>query len=227
MSPQKPATVDQVDSAGKEVADSQEPSSDEEDADDNLGLSTIPDEDEDETSHISSPVPRPLWQHSYTRHNSSDSSMFLHESEQSPTPSTESSVQNSASELGFMGHIDGVVSQNLSNQLDFSHLPHDLRFYLSFFLQEITYHHYSLKHDSSNFLASIVHVALTDESLLNAIVGFAAYQHSLRASTAKIQDFLMYYNKSVSLLLRTLRKNQPRTLGTLLTMLQLACIEVS
>lgn len=189
-------------------------------------MSTIPDEDEEELVHQSSPMPPTSWRQPFTRHNSSEASSINHDTERSPTTSAETSRQHSICEVTDNSARQPMKHEPPHDKIDLSHLPHDLRFYLSFYLREITYHHYSLKHDSCNFLACLVQVALSNEALLNAIVGFAAYQHSLQAPRAKIQDFLMYYNKSVSLLLRSLRKDQSRTLGNLLTMLQLACIEV-
>lgn len=69
--------------------------------------------------------------------------------------------------------------------------------------------------------------ALRNDALLHAVVGFSAFQRTLHNPTGKIQDFLQYYNKSVSLLLSSLRKGEKRDIGTLLAILQLATIEVS
>ncbi|TAQ84082.1 hypothetical protein B7494_g7590 [Chlorociboria aeruginascens] len=68
------------------------------------------------------------------------------------------------------------------------------------------------------------HAALGDEALLYAIVGFSAFHHTLQ-SDGKITDFLQYYNKSVSLLLRTLKRGDYNPTSTILAILQLATVE--
>lgn len=72
----------------------------------------------------------------------------------------------------------------------------------------------------------LLDIALQNEPLLYAIVGFAAFQRTLHNPNGKIQDFLQYYNKSVSLLLRALKRGDRHSHGTILAMLQLATIEV-
>lgn len=81
--------------------------------------------------------------------------------------------------------------------------------------------------DSGNFLRTrFLDAALRNESLLHAVVGFSAFHRTLHNPEGKIQDFLPYYNKAVSLLLKSLRKNERRDNGTILAILQLATIEV-
>lgn len=85
-----------------------------------------------------------------------------------------------------------------------------------------------MKIDATNFLKTVfIEIALKNEALLYAIVGFSAYLRTLHNPEGKIQDFLKYYNQAVSLLLKSLRKGGQRTVGTLLAILQLATIEVS
>lgn len=72
----------------------------------------------------------------------------------------------------------------------------------------------------------LLDIALQNEPLLYAIVGFSAFQRTLHNPNGKIQDFLQYYNKSVSLLLRALKRGDRHNHGTILAMLQLATIEV-
>jgi len=70
-------------------------------------------------------------------------------------------------------------------------------------------------------------MAIRDEALLYAVVGFAAYHYTLRNSSGKMKEFLQYYNRSVTLLLGFLKRKEKHTAATLLTILQLATIEVS
>ena len=64
------------------------------------------------------------------------------------------------------------------------------------------------------------------EPLLYAVVGFAAFHSTLKKHNGKIQDFLGYYNKSVSLLRKSLSSGQRHTDATMMTILQLAAFEV-
>jgi hypothetical protein len=70
-------------------------------------------------------------------------------------------------------------------------------------------------------------LAVRNEPLWYAVVGFAAYYHTLTKPDGRIQDFLGYYNKSVSLLRLSIQRNKRHNLATLLTILQLASIEVN
>ncbi|KUJ10276.1 uncharacterized protein LY89DRAFT_675133 [Mollisia scopiformis] len=145
----------------------------------------------------------------------------------SPTPSTEGSIgyssyqsitKASLAKLPFSGHGD--------LRSDWSHLPPDLQFYLVYFYENVTHLHYSLKFDSENFLQTrFLDAALRNEPLLYAVVGFAAFHRTLHNPAGKIQDFLEYYNKAVSLLLHALKKGERHTNGMMLAILQLATIE--
>lgn len=113
------------------------------------------------------------------------------------------------------------------SKLDFSHLARDLQFFLDYHQNYLTHHHYFFKHDSGHFLhTTFLELALKSDPLLYAVVGFAAFHHTLRKQNGKIQDFLHYYNKSVSLLRKSLQSGKKNTDATLLTILQLATFEV-
>lgn len=112
-------------------------------------------------------------------------------------------------------------------KISLSHLPPMQRFYLDYLRNNITYHHYFFRIDANYFLHHIlIEQALSYEPLLQAVVGFAAFRATLGKPHGKIQDFLGYYNRSVSLLLKSLASGQTHTDATLLTILQLATIEV-
>lgn len=150
----------------------------------------------------------------------------------SPTPSTEGSVGYAAYQTVGASRVKKTSvslpadSDNLRS--DWSHLPPDLQFYLAYFYENVTHLHYSLKTDgNNNFLRTLfLDAALRNEALLHAVVGFSAFQLTLHNPEGKIQDFLQYYNKAVSLLLNSLKKGEKHSTGTLLTILQLATIEV-
>ncbi|KAI9839307.1 MAG: hypothetical protein M1819_003302 [Sarea resinae] len=144
--------------------------------------------------------------------------------DKSPTPSTDGSVSLPGSYSTARTPSSNNSDPNAPSK--WSHLPADLRFYLNFFHKSMSHHHYSFKHDSDQWMrTTFLDIAITHDPLLYAVVGFAAYQHTLRNPNGKIQDFLGYYNKSVSLLRQSLQRNQKHTVATLLTILQLASIE--
>lgn len=108
-----------------------------------------------------------------------------------------------------------------------THLPQDLQFFLDYHRTHLTSHHYFFRHEANHFLHSIlIEHALRYDPLLYAVVGFAAFHFTVRRSNGKIQDFLGYYNKSVSLLRKSLIDNEKHTNATMMTILQLATFEV-
>lgn len=120
-----------------------------------------------------------------------------------------------------------VPWRNTGGPLDWSALPPDIQFYLSYFCESISHYHYCTITDSDDFFRLILpSIAVRHEALLYAVVGFAAYHHTLENPKGQIKEFLQYYNKSVTLLLGFLKKKERHNIATLLTILQLAAIEV-
>lgn len=108
-----------------------------------------------------------------------------------------------------------------------SHLLEKIQYYLAYHKSHLTYHHYFLGHRSDNFLHTILFdQALKYEPLLFAVIGFAAFQEALTISNGKIEHFLGYYNKSISPLRLSLSRDEKYLQNMLLTILQLATIEV-
>jgi hypothetical protein len=176
-------------------------------------------------------ISQPVGGYKSATRQSSETPSLVQDKGTPPTPSTEGSVgyppyqTASGSRLKQKESILSSASDNL--KIDWSHLPPDLQFYLNYFYTNITHLHYAIKFDSSNFLKTLfIDTALKNEALLYAVVGFSAFQRTLHNAEGKIQDFLQYYNKAVSLLLQSLRKGDRRSTGTLLAVLQLATIEV-
>lgn len=163
-----------------------------------------------------------------TRQNSETPSL-VQDKGSSPTPSTEGSVGYTSYQTAGSTRLNqNSISSSSSGLLsDWSHLPPDLQFYMTYFLENVTYLHYSLKFDAGNFLKThFIDAALRNEALLYAVVGFAAFQWTLHNPDGKMQFFLQYYNKAVSLLLKSLKKGERHNIGTILAILQLATIEV-
>ncbi|KAF2092178.1 hypothetical protein K490DRAFT_13455, partial [Saccharata proteae CBS 121410] len=182
--------------------------------------------DDDETGNEASSQQQDSRRTSHTAREQSDTPSLTHE--KSPSPSTESS--NSV----IHQHSRPIASRTSSKQAlrtsavgrTWAELPSDVRFYLDFFRNNVSHHHYALKFDGADFMrTTFLDIAVHNDPLLYAVTGFAAYHHTLTKPDGRIQDFLKYYNKSVSLLRESLARNQRRTPATLLTILQLATFE--
>lgn len=106
-------------------------------------------------------------------------------------------------------------------------LSDDLRFYLIFHQQFVTYHHYFMKPGSHRFIhQSVIDFALQYEPLLYAVVGFSAYLHSLHNHGGKLYTFLKYYHKALKLLRKSLGSGEGHSEATLITVLILTTFEV-
>lgn len=108
-----------------------------------------------------------------------------------------------------------------------AHLPADLQFYLDYHRNHLDHHVYFFRHRCDYFLHTILlTLALTYEPLLYSVVGFAAFQMALKEPSGQIEDFLGYYNKSVTGLRKSLAGGQAHSDTMILTILQLATFEV-
>ena len=147
--------------------------------------------------------------------------------ESSLSPSTDASSAATSSSYDKAEKLSSVSTDTSQEDKAWLHLPLDLQFYLDYHKEKLTFHHYKFKHDANHFLHHIlIEQALNYDPLLYAVIGFAAFQYAVEREDGKIQHFLSYYNKSVSLLRRSLSDNQRHTDATMLTILQLATFEV-
>lgn len=204
------------------------------DVDQDTKLSPIPDEDEEDLASVSEQSMRST---NSLRHMSTASSLNLKRlltrtRQPSETPSQEGnkgssptrSIGTASSLTPMMTHSPDLLFNTVP---DLSQLPADLRFYLEYFLENITHYHYGVHRDfGSVFRTTLVSLALRSEPLLYAMIAFAAYHQTLRDPNGQLPQFLKYYNKSVILLLDLLKNEDRHELATLLTILQLATIEV-
>jgi hypothetical protein len=159
--------------------------------------------------------------------NSSETPSLVQDKASSPTPSSEGSTGYASYQTLVDARLHGQPGTYVYDKDDLANLPPDLQFYLTYFRQNITHLHYSLKYDADDFMRTrYLEIALQNEALLYAVVGFSAFHRTLQNPNGKIQDFLQYYNKSVSLLLKSLKRGERHDHGTILAMLQLATIEV-
>jgi hypothetical protein len=148
--------------------------------------------------------------------------------DQSTSPSTEASstvppiVRPSLSRKGSAQTTKpGPVTKGTSA------MARDLQFYLNYFRNHMTVHHYSLKRDTHGFLkGDFLDWAMKFEPLKYAVAGYAAYFHTLSQPDGRMANFLQFYNESVSRLRISITKNKKQGLATFLTILQLASIEV-
>lgn len=108
-----------------------------------------------------------------------------------------------------------------------ANLAEDLRFYLIFHQEVLTFRHYLLRHPCDRFVhQTITELALRYEPLLYAVVGFAAYHHCVQSGNGKLSTFLTYYNKAMTLLRESLGSGEKHTEAMLITVLVLTTFEV-
>ncbi|GAP82460.1 putative C6 finger domain-containing protein [Rosellinia necatrix] len=141
----------------------------------------------------------------------------------SPSVSTGTSVSFSTT----IQTPDATLQPNTINP-EWAHLQKDLQYYLGYFCETITHFSYGAPNDPDNFFRSTlpsIAVQEGNDALLYALVGFSAYHCTLQHPHGRIEDFLKYYNKSVTLLLSSLKRGDSQDLPKLLAILQLATIE--
>lgn len=186
-------------------------------------LETIVDSEEPEEPSSATSAPPPKDE---SRTDSSTPSLTHGKS---PTPSTEGSASTSIARDPTLGAIaaQNRLAGSIGQSRKWAELPRDLLFYLNYHRTHVTDYHYAFKYDQDDFLkTTFLEIAVRSEPLLYAVVGFSAYLYSVAKGDGKINDFLGYYNKSVTTLRISLTNNQKPTVATLLTILQLATIEV-
>ncbi|KGQ00746.1 hypothetical protein PAAG_12589 [Paracoccidioides lutzii Pb01] len=118
------------------------------------------------------------------------------------------------------------VLEAISNLPVTSNLKYDIRFFLEYHRQQITFEHYCLRQPAEAFIKNdLLASALQYEPLLYAVVGYSAYHYSIRHPKGKLYTFLKYYNQSVTGLLKSLSSGNVHNDAMLLTILQLATFE--
>ena len=208
----------------KGISESSSPSGDEHDDDEKQDLSAIPDDEDDDDGYGTEPV-------SARSDSQASSSVPGWPSIKNESSTAESSsvfsraARPSASRTSSKQSIHSGVLQHSK----LSYLSKEDKAYLKYHQEHLTYHHYAFKYDAGDFLkTTFLEIAMNDESqaLLFAIIAFSAYHRSIERQDYKISVFLSYYNKSIMLLQQSLKSKKPG-IATLLTVLQLATIEVS
>ena len=201
-----------------------DPTGDEIDADDKDGLSAILDDEEDHVFDGSQPRSA-----NTANRTLSDARAVSSEQDTSPTIATSASLQRPSRPQPFRTTSKYSVKPSISQSNRWSTLSKDVKMYLRYHKDSLSHHHYGFKYDAGDFLkTTFLEIAMNDGSgaLLYAIVAFAAYHHTIARDDARISNFLSYYNKSIMLLQQSLKSKKPGV-TTLLTILQLATIEVT
>ncbi|MCJ1284509.1 hypothetical protein MMC26_003842 [Xylographa opegraphella] len=125
--------------------------------------------------------------------------------------------------LGQTSSVSPGASQELPQ---WSHLDREIQRLLHYHQTHLTYHHYFFKHGGTHFVhTTLLETALEYKPLLYALVGFAAFHETTKKPNGKIGDFLEWYNRSVTKLLKYLKGGRKHNEATLLTILQLAAFE--
>jgi hypothetical protein len=216
-------------------------SSDDNEASQRGGLEAIPDgnEEEDEEEGTQSSIPhytgisksanpristhrnaREKEKH-ISRKSSDSSLMGKAQQDRQPTDIQARSASQASSKTSSSASQSSPLSPHISK------LPEDIRFYLRYHQENLNYHHYFMRFESAEFVhTTILDQALAYEPLLYAIVGFAAWHHALKQAEGRLNDFLKYYHRSLTLLRESLASKEKRGEGMLLTTLQLATFEV-
>ncbi|KAK5138158.1 hypothetical protein LTR08_004853 [Meristemomyces frigidus] len=120
------------------------------------------------------------------------------------------------------------AKHSISQSSRWANLPKDIKAYLKYHRDNLSHHHYAFKYDAGDFLkTTFLEIAMNDDSqaLLFAVVAFSAYHYAVARGDGQISAFLLYYNKSITMLHQSLSDKKRHSVTTLLTILQLATIE--
>lgn len=212
------------DSKAKAVDESgSSPSGDELEGDEKIPLSAIPD-DEDDIDIDDLEPPSAASDSQYGDRSATWSST------KTITPVSESSASSRATRPSASRTTSRQsVRADVFHHPRWSTLTKEDRAFLKYHQETLSHHHYAFKYDAGDFLkTTFLEIAMNDESqaLLYAVIAFASYHRSIERADFKISVFLSYYNKSIMLLQQSLKTKRPG-ITTLLTVLQLATIEVS
>jgi hypothetical protein len=160
--------------------------------------------------------------------NVKSGSAVSHEHELTPTPEGLPVSSKTSRPTPARASSKHSGRDDLTQNPKWQSLPPHVKFYLKYHRNNLSHHHYAWKYDGGNFLKkTYLEIAMNSEPLLYAVVAFSAYYNALSREDGTVKDFLDAYNRSVSALRRSLAKNERPNVSTLLTILQLASIEVT
>ncbi|KAI1342334.1 hypothetical protein F5Y15DRAFT_412844 [Xylariaceae sp. FL0016] len=191
--------------------------------------------DEEEVDYASPNLSRPVGKLRRTKTNSTLNLRMSSTRQSSETPSLEGAKSSSpsistgtAASFTTSLYASESASQSSMHHSDWSHLPGDLQPYLGYYCENITHYSYCMVNDTDDFFRKVlprIAVQGGNDALLYALVGFSAYHYAVQDPNGKMQDFLRYYNKGVTLLLSSLKRGGRQNIAILMAILQLATIE--
>ncbi|KAF1808433.1 hypothetical protein P152DRAFT_222206 [Eremomyces bilateralis CBS 781.70] len=185
------------------------------------GLPTIKDEDDGaEESSRTLADSGDVWALPEILRDGSNTPSLTHD--KSPTPSTEGSTMASSKSPLKRASLS---SSSISLSERWTQLPEDMQFFLDYHQKNINFNHYAFLFDATFLKTKYLEIALHHPPLMNAVAGFAAYHHTVSEGEGRVEDFLCYYNRSVTLLRQSLEQSTRHSNATLLTILQLASTE--
>ena len=116
---------------------------------------------------------------------------------------------------------------NMSPGLPLGNVPTELQSWLLYHIHRLTFHHYLLKSDNTNFFKTkFIDYAVRNEALLYAVASFAAFHWSVVNKNGSCHMFLEFYNTAVQKLRKSIADGE-YNMAMLITILQLASLEVS
>lgn len=205
------------------LADSGSSQSEDDGDDEKNILPVIPDDEEDLGPDDSTPPSATT-----DSRNFPDSSTLSNSTSKSPSTDSSSVFSRQPRPQATRTNSKHSSKPSISQNARWSTLPKDVKYHLKYHKENLSKHHYGFKYDSGDFLkTTFLEIAMNDQSqaLLYAIVAFSCYHRTVAQEDPRISTFLSYYNKSIILLQQSLKSKKPGV-TTLLTILQLATIEV-
>ncbi|KAK2740759.1 hypothetical protein FQN57_005991 [Myotisia sp. PD_48] len=152
--------------------------------------------------------------------------------DKSASPASDMTAMSTASHSPGSSSLDSTAAifESLccltSSVPDNASLSDNVRFFLRYRTQNISYSHYLMKSNATRFIQhDMMRHAVEYEPLLYAVVAFSAYHYSVAHPNGKLYTFLQYYHRSVSSLLQSIKNGDPHNDAMILTMLQLATFE--
>jgi Fungal specific transcription factor domain len=216
-------------------------SSDEDNAEANSagGLDVIP--DEDETAELPSSQPS---NDAVSTKNTNMRSPSKHRPRKTPEvssgPKAKSLSPASASDWvssslspsssvnsQYRSHLVQRPARDLREIFKHKRLKDDVWYFLKYHQEKLNHNHYLMNYETDMFFRGmLMDLAVNYEPLLYALVGFAAYHHTLENPRGKMYDFLRYYDRSLQLLRKSLASGIQHNEAMLATILQLSTFEV-
>ena len=144
------------------------------------------------------------------------------------SPANPSTIQSGSASSTLPGHAVVITASLSADPGPLSNLSPNQRIYLDFLRRSVGRDRYFLNFDAAELILSTLDSAtLFYGPLLHAAVGFAAYLHAVDHANGDLSEVMEHYAQSVCLLRETLGSGPLREDAAILTILQLAILDVS